>query len=67
MSAGKASADFFVGNFTLLSLTAPRKCDIILIINKTIGKKSLYNLYMQDYVRFFVQFLIDAEYNSLND
>ncbi len=37
---------------------------LILITNKTIDKKSSYNLYLQDYTRFFVQFLIGAEYKT---
>ncbi len=32
----------------------------ILITNKTVDKKSSYNPYMQDYARFFVQFLIGS-------
>ena len=32
----------------------------ILITNKTIDKKSSHNPYMQDYARFFVQFLIGS-------
>ena len=39
-----------------------RKCElfgaVILITNKTVDKKSSHNPYMQDYARFFVQFLI---------
>ena len=34
--------------------------DIILITNKTVDKKSSHNPYMQDYARFFVQFLIGS-------
>ena len=33
---------------------------IILITNKTVDKKSSHNPYMQDYARFFVQFLIGS-------
>ena len=33
---------------------------LILITNKTADKKSSHNPYMQDYVRFFVQFLIGS-------
>ena len=32
----------------------------ILITNKTVDKKSSHNPYMQDYARFFVQFLIGS-------
>ena len=31
---------------------------VIQITNKTVDKKSSHNPYMQDYARFFVQFLI---------
>ena len=31
---------------------------LIQITNKTVDKKSSHNPYMQDYARFFVQFLI---------
>ena len=37
---------------------------IILITNKTIDKKSSHNPYTQDYARFFVQFLIGAQYEG---
>ena len=33
---------------------------LILITNKTVDKKSSHNPYMQDYARFFVQFLIGS-------
>ena len=32
----------------------------ILITNKTVDKKSSHNPYMQDYARFFAQFLIGS-------
>ena len=34
--------------------------ELILITNKTVDKKSSHNPYMQDYARFFVQFLIGS-------
>ena len=33
---------------------------VILRTNKTVDKKSSHNPYMQDYARFFVQFLIGS-------
>ena len=48
-------------------LADPQKGDVmqgtgglILITNKTVDKKSSHNPYMQDYARFFVQFLIGS-------
>ena len=48
-------------------LADPQKGDVmqgtgglILITNKTVDKKSSQNPYMQDYARFFVQFLIGS-------
>ena len=43
-----------------MTVTAKAVAVIILITNKTVDKKSSHNPYMQDYARFFVQFLIGS-------
>ena len=54
------SIDYHV--MTLFSSYANKIGDgeVILITNKTVDKKSSQNPYMQDYARFFVQFLIGS-------
>ena len=44
----------------IMTLISLYKGSIILITNKTVDKKSSHNPYMQDYARFFVQFLIGS-------
>ena len=56
----KISAHIFVSGeiFILYKFFKWFEGGIILITNKTVDKKSSHNPYMQDYARFFVQFLI---------
>ena len=53
---------FCPAQFSLMSnyITAEFSASLILITNKTVDKKSSHNPYMQDYARFFVQFLIGS-------
>ena len=60
LAAGDVAAESQLQERFLCMPINQSKGVIILITNKTVDKKSSHNPYMQDYARFFVQFLIGS-------
>ena len=55
-----AASGYIISTGALRGAGFPPAPPLILITNKTVDKKSSQNPYMQDYARFFLQFLIGS-------